>query len=266
MANTSYPKGMQKLLSAAINLVSDTIKAALLPSTYTYSTSHEFLSDLGTRVGTDQTLVNPAITGGEFSADELDFGALAPGDTIKALVLYKSTGTASTSPLLAYMDVMPGLPMYTNGGGVTIPWNTGIYKIFGLGLPIYPKGAEKILSGAVNFLVDPLKVALMSNAYTYNAAHEFLSDITAPIGAPLALTGRSVANGVFDADDADFGALPGGDTIVSAVIYKDTGDASTSPLLLHQTAVTGLPLSTNGSEFALRWSATTEKIFSLSPA
>lgn len=266
MANTTYPKGMERMLSGSINLVSDTIKAALLPSAYTYSTSHEFLSDLGTLVGTNQTLVNPAITNGEFSADESDFGALAPGDTIKAIVLYKSTGTASTSPLLAYLDVVPGLPMATNGGGVTVPWNTGTYKIFALPLPIYPKGAEKILSGAVNFFSDSLKVALMPAAYSYNAAHEFLDDVSTPIGTEQALTGRSVTGGVFDADDADFGALPGGDTAASAVIYKDTGNASTSPLLLHLTSVTGFPLTTNGAGVALRWSNAAEKIFSLTPA
>lgn len=47
--NTSYPKGMEKLLSGSINVPANTLKAALLPAAYTYSTAHEFVSQLGAR-------------------------------------------------------------------------------------------------------------------------------------------------------------------------------------------------------------------------
>ena len=40
---------------------------------------------------------------------------------------------------------------------------------------LYPKGAEKILSGSINLISDTIKVALLSDAYTYSASHEFLS-------------------------------------------------------------------------------------------
>lgn len=146
MANTSYPKGMEKLLSGSINIPADTIKAALLPDTYTYSTAHEFLSQLGTRVGTDQTLANKVITGGVFDADDLDFGALAPGNNLKAIAVYKDTGNSSTSPVLLYIDTATGLPMATNGGSITIPWDAGVKKIARLNLPFFPKGAEKVWS------------------------------------------------------------------------------------------------------------------------
>lgn len=44
---------------------------------------------------------------------------------IKALVIYKDTGVASTSPLLAYLDTVTGFPMTTFGGDVVVPWSNG---------------------------------------------------------------------------------------------------------------------------------------------
>ena len=82
MANTSYPKGMEKLLSGQINALSDTLKVALFTDAYTYSQTHEYLSQLGPLVGTDQTLTNVTVTGGVIDADDVDFGTLAPGSTV----------------------------------------------------------------------------------------------------------------------------------------------------------------------------------------
>ena len=132
MANTLYPKGKQKILSAAINFPTDTIKAILVTDSYTYSTAHEFLSDLGTTVGTAQTLANKTVTDGVFDAGDITFAALAPGSNLKAVVLYKDTGVAGTSSLIDYIDTVIGLPMATNGGDVQIQWDNGAYKIFSL--------------------------------------------------------------------------------------------------------------------------------------
>ena len=132
MANTLFPKGKQKILSAAINFPTDTIKAILVTDSYTYSTAHEFLSDLGTTVGTAQTLTNKSVTDGVFDADDITFATLAPGSNLKAVVLYKDTGVAGTSSLIDYIDTVIGLPMATNGGDVQIQWDNSAYKIFSL--------------------------------------------------------------------------------------------------------------------------------------
>lgn len=132
MANTLFPKGKQKILSAAINFPTDTIKAILVTDSYTYSTAHEFLSDLGTTVGTAQTLANKTVTDGVFDADDVTFATLAPGSNLKAVILYKDTGVAGTSPLIDYIDTVTGLPMATNGGDVQIQWDNSAYRIFSL--------------------------------------------------------------------------------------------------------------------------------------
>lgn len=269
MANTTFPKGSQRILSAGINFLTDTIKAALLPSTYIFSTAHEFVADLGTRIGTDQTLASKSITGGVLDADDLDFGALAPGNTAKALAIYKDTGNPSTSPVLLYYDVLAGFPFATNGGALTIPWDNSIKKIARVGPPFYPLGAEKLLGAEINFSTDTLKVAALPVGYVYDAGHEFLSDIGAVVGTAQTLTGKSITGGVFDAADPNFGAIAAGPTIGSLMIYKEGGTPETSPVLLHLTApeyVVGLPLAANGFGISHQWPNGTAKIFSLIPA
>ena len=269
MANTSYPLGMQKLLGASIDFLDDTIKAALLPSTYTFSAAHEFVAALGTRIGTDQTLTGKSVTGGVLDADDPDFGALAPGNTVKALVIYKDTGNASTSPVLFYYDVVAGFPFATNGGALTVPWDSSVKKIARVGLPFYPLGAQKLLSAEINFSADTLKVVALPVAYVYGAGHEFLSDVGTVVGTAQTLTGKSITGGVFDAADTNFGAIAAGPTLGSLMIYKEGGTPETSPVLLHLTApeyVVGLPLAANGFGISHQWPNGTAKIFSLVPA
>lgn len=133
MAKTLYPKGAEKILRASINFDTDTLKVALVSDGYTYSAAHEFLVNLGaTVIGTPQTLATKVTTGGIFDADDVDFGAIATGSTIAAFVLFKDTGNAATSALLAYSTEATGFPASTNGGSVAIPWSNGPSKIIAL--------------------------------------------------------------------------------------------------------------------------------------
>ena len=133
MANRLYPKGAEKLLSGSINLVSDTIKVALLSDAYTYSASHEFLSDVSaSALNTAQTLASKAVTGGVFDAADSVYTAVTAGANARYLAIYKDTGVAGTSPLIHFVDTVTGLPMATNGGDITVQWDNGSYKIFSL--------------------------------------------------------------------------------------------------------------------------------------
>ena len=132
MANKFYPKGAEKLLGS-LNMSTDTIKAVLLSSAYTYSASHEFLSDISAAVlSTAQTLASKTLTGGVFDAADAVYTAVSAGDTASYVVLYKDTGVAGTSPLLWFVDTATGIPMATNGGDITVQWDGGAYKIFSL--------------------------------------------------------------------------------------------------------------------------------------
>lgn len=137
MANQLYPYGKQALLEAAINWGSDTIKVALVKSTYTPNFSTDrYLSDLGSnRVGTDQTLAGKTSALGVADANDPSWLAVTTGNTVTYLVIYKDTGVAGTSPLIACLDTAtgsPGLPLTTNGGDVALTFDNGANKIFKL--------------------------------------------------------------------------------------------------------------------------------------
>ncbi len=134
MANALYGKGKEKMLSAAINFLTDTLKVALVENTYPQSlTADEFYSDISTYVlGTPQTLGTKSVTLGVFDAADVTYTAVTTGDTCEAVVIYKDTGVAGTSPLLAYIDTITGFPLATNGGDITVQWDAGTYKIFSL--------------------------------------------------------------------------------------------------------------------------------------
>lgn len=132
MSNQLYGLGKQKFMSGSINLSSDTIVALLVKSAYTPNFStHEFISDLGANVlNSAQTLSGKSITLGVFDANDVTFAAVTAGDTAKAVVIAKNTGSNATSPLLAYIDTITGFPLATNGGDITIQWDSGAYKIW----------------------------------------------------------------------------------------------------------------------------------------
>lgn len=263
MSNTAYPKGAEKILSGAIDFSTAPIKVALVSDAYTYSAAHEFLSSITGRVGIDQDLTNQSIVGGVFDGDDLDFGMLAPGSVIRAVVIYAATGNASTSPLLYHFDTVAGLPMSTNGGGLTVPWDDGPKKIARLGVPFYPLGATKQFCGAINLSTDTIKAALLPAGYVYSEAHEFLADVGEVIGTAQTLTAKSITGGVFAAANLDYGSVAAGSTVGSIALYKDTGNAASSPLLMHITDVTGFPMNTNGGGLQVQWSTGAAKIVKL---
>ena len=134
MANVFYTKGKEKILSADIDWVTDTIKVLLVKNTYPQNlATDEFLSDIEAyRLNTDQTLSGKSITNGIFDAADPTWTAVTAGDTSEGVVIYKDTGSAATAPLLIYIDSITGFPLATNGGDITAAWDNGANKIFSL--------------------------------------------------------------------------------------------------------------------------------------
>ncbi len=140
LINQLYPLAKQQFLSAGINMMSDTIKVALLDLTkYTFSSSHQYLSDLvggsggDPRIGTDQTLTNKSVTNGIFNAAATVVPSVT-GNPVEGLLLYKSTGTNSTSNLILFVDTGSGagIALIPNGTNITISWDTSANQIFAL--------------------------------------------------------------------------------------------------------------------------------------
>jgi hypothetical protein len=135
MANGLYDKAREKFLNGDIDWTNDDIKAVLVDAA-DYSVNlatHEFLSDIpsGGRVATSGNLTSKTSTAGVADAADLALTAVT-GDPSEAVVLYKDTGSAATSPLIAYIDTATGLPVTPNGGNINVIWDNGSNKIFKL--------------------------------------------------------------------------------------------------------------------------------------
>lgn len=130
---------------------------------------------------------------------------------------------------------------------------------------LYPLGAQKLLSGQINMAADTLKLVLLPATYTFSAVHEFLSDLGTVVGAAATLANKTVAGGVFDADNAEFSAVASGSTATFVVLFKDTGNPTTSPLIFFADTLTGFPMATNGGDITVKWDDGAMKVFSLVP-
>jgi len=131
MANVKYPKYVEALLGAGVNLVSGDVKVALVDTgTYTYSAAHEFFSSVSGVVGTPVSLGSKTVASGLFDAADSVFTSVT-GATAEALILYVDTGTPATSRLIVYMDTgVGGLPVTPNGGNINLTWNaSGIFQL-----------------------------------------------------------------------------------------------------------------------------------------
>jgi len=135
MANALYDKGRQKFLEGSIAWLTDDIKVALIDvADYTVNiASHEFLSDVAGAaiVATSSNLTGKTSVGGIANASPAAF-AVVSGDPAEALIIYKDSGVAATSPLIAYLDTGTGFPITPSGGSLSVVWDTGSNKIFKL--------------------------------------------------------------------------------------------------------------------------------------
>lgn len=137
MANALYALARQSFLSGnpIIDWDSDTIKCSLVRSSaYTpnLATDQYLGIAVPTRVADSAALAGKTSADGVADANDIVFTAVAAGAAVQYLVIWKDTGVANTSPLIALIDTATGLPVTPNGGDITIQWDAGASKIFKL--------------------------------------------------------------------------------------------------------------------------------------
>jgi hypothetical protein len=133
MANALYPKAKESFINGHINMSANTITIALVDTgVYTFSTSHQFRSDVSnSAVIASTTLSNKTVASGVFDADDATFTSVT-GANCEALLIFQDTGVQTTSRLIAYVDSATGLPILPNGGDITVVFSSGASKIFAL--------------------------------------------------------------------------------------------------------------------------------------
>jgi len=68
------------------------------------------------------TITIGTVAAGVFDAADTVFTTLS-GDASESLMIFKDTGTESTSKLIGFWDTATGIPLTPNGGNVTVQWN-----------------------------------------------------------------------------------------------------------------------------------------------
>lgn len=131
---------------------------------------------------------------------------------------------------------------------------------------VSPKFVEAAIGGAADadLMTGDLRLLAVTGAYVYDAAHEFLASI--PVAARAAtsdpLTGKSVTNGILDAADASFAAVPASATPVTQfVLVVMTGADATSRIVAQfDDAALGLPFTPTGAGQVVVWDNGPNKI------
>ena len=134
MANTLFPLGRQGFLDGSIDWDTNDIRVMLVRSTYTYDSTDQYVSDLGSvDNGRTAALTSKTVTNG--TADAADTTVTATSAVAcNALVIFQHTGTDSTARLIAYIDTpSSGLPFTPSASQVVnITWDNGTNRIFTL--------------------------------------------------------------------------------------------------------------------------------------
>lgn len=132
MASLIYNSFKRDIMNGSIDLDTDTIKVALVTSTYTPDQdAHDNFDDVTNEVsGTGYTAGGAALGSKVVSVDNTDNeGVFDAADatwststiTARAAVLYKDTGTPSTSKLICYIDFASD--QISSAGDFVIAWN-----------------------------------------------------------------------------------------------------------------------------------------------
>lgn len=122
----------------------------------------------------------------------------------------------------------------------------------------FDHGIEAFLEGSIAATSDTIKAALISSAsYTPNySTDQYYSVIAsgAIIAAGVALSSKTGSAGTLSAANTVWTSVSGTAAAYIA-LYKDTGTASTSPLIGLIDTATGLPVTPNGGDITAAWAS-----------
>jgi hypothetical protein len=132
MANITYTPAKKKFLDGDIDMLTDTIRAVLLKSSYTPVATDEFLSAIAgsNRVGTPQDLTGKSTTGGVFDAGDPTFPSVGATTACDKILIYKFVTGDADSPLITSLDLASALT--PDGNNILITWSEAAGKIFRL--------------------------------------------------------------------------------------------------------------------------------------
>jgi len=118
---------------------------------------------------------------------------------------------------------------------------------------LYPSFKKLLLDGDIDLLTHDIRVVLIdTGVYTFNSAHDFFNDLSGVIGTETGLlANKTTTAGVFDADNAVVPSVSGA-TVEAVVVFRDTGNPATDPLIAF---IDGLTLTPDGNNVNVNFHA-----------
>lgn len=138
---------------------------------------------------------------------------------------------------------------------------------------LFGPGRQGFLDGTVNWSTTPVTKVTLCRGYTFNSAHQFVSEIVSAgatlWGTPMTLT-KTSALGVADASDVVFATVTAGAAYSAVIVYQASALAggadvaqSAQRLIAHIDTATGLPVTPNGQNITIAWDNGANKLFVL---
>jgi hypothetical protein len=133
MANSMFDAGRESFLGGDSDWDANTVFLIIVDHTDDTPnvTTDDNLDDItaAARVAESTAFGSKTKTAGTADAADVTLSAVS-GDGADSIVIFKETGTESTSTLWVFIDTATGLPVTPNGGDIIIQWNaSGIFKL-----------------------------------------------------------------------------------------------------------------------------------------
>ena len=138
---------------------------------------------------------------------------------------------------------------------------------------LFGPGRQGFLDGTINWGATPVIKCALIRGYTFNSAHQFVSEVTGAGGTLVATSAaltKTSALGVADASDVVFSTVTAGAACPALIIFQSsavTGGAdvasSAQRLICHIDTATGLPVTPNGQNITVAFDNGASKIFVL---
>jgi hypothetical protein len=138
---------------------------------------------------------------------------------------------------------------------------------------LYAKGRQGFLGGLIDWDTAVIQTSLTRGYSPSISTHVFVSDVIAAGGileVTATLTGKTIIDGIADADNVLFPAIPSGPACNRLIIYQASAPSggvilatSQQRLICLIDTAPGLPYTPNGSTLTVQWSNTTNRIFKL---
>lgn len=130
MASGMYTFGIGQLMRGNIDLVNDTIAVVAVSTAYTPDlSSHQYQNDIpdAAQIGEVDLEGNILIDNTVFDANSATIEEPTTGEEHNAVVVFNNTGNATTSQLLAYLEVSQ---ITTDGTPLVVDWDAdGIFEL-----------------------------------------------------------------------------------------------------------------------------------------